>query len=250
MKRNWKILTFTAVLFFVAAACTVDLAEWKFWESEEPAPSLATFTPIPTQPSTSPDVAQPTAVPPTAVPVTPQQPSGPNTTAVGADCLPGVWQINHPSVVKYINDTMFGVQQYGFTPQSSEGKLELQIVPGNIFLKAEEFTVAVGVNVGDMANISAFSAAIDSDASANYTATDSQVALTDILYTAEGSITSLTATFTIDFYNLLNLAQSMGFAKDLPNPVTSQNMEYTCSGDQLTIVVNPFAFVTFDRVVE
>jgi hypothetical protein len=250
MKNKWILTLIAVVLILAAVACTVDLGEWKFWESgddTEPAPALGTFTPIPTlTPISEEDL--PTLTPTVVVPTV--TPSGPSTTATGAACLPGVWQINHESVVEYINLTMQGVEQFGFTPQSSDGKLELQISQGQVNLVADEFMVDVGVHVGQMANISAFSASIESDASANYSASDTQIALTGILYDADGAITSLVASFTVNFNDLLTLAQTLGFARGLPNPITSRTMNYTCSADELSIVVNPHASVSFDRVID
>jgi hypothetical protein len=252
MKHKWRLTIFAVVLVLAAVACTVDLGEWKFWENggeTDPAPSLGTFTPVPTlTPLSQEDLPTLTPTPTVVVPTV--TPSGPSTNATGASCLPGVWQINHESVINYIQLTMLGEKEYGFTPQGSEGKLELQISPGQVNLLAEEFTVDIGVTVGEMANISAFSTSILADASANYLASDTQIALTEIVYDANGNVTSLVASFTVNFDDLLSLAQTMGFARGLPNPITSRTMNYTCSGDVLTIVVNPYASVSFDRVID
>jgi hypothetical protein len=255
MKKNYRIGLISVALFIAAAACTIDLGMWKFWEkngAEEPAPDLATFTPVPTSTPISEGENDPTptytVVVPTVTPV--PTASGPSTTATGASCLPGVWQINHDSVTEYIYLTLIGVQQYGFSPQSSEGLLRLQISSGQIVLLAEDFTVGVGVNVGEIDNLSAFSASIDAEGFANYVATETQVALTDILYDADGTITSLSASFTVDFDDLLSLAQTLGFAEGIQNPVVSKVMTFRCSGDNLTVQVNPYSSVDFDRVVE
>jgi hypothetical protein len=252
MKHKWRITIFAAVLVLAAVACTVDLGEWKFWEKSdetEPAPSMPTFTPIPTlTPISQEDLPTLTPTPTVVVPTV--TPSGPSTNATGASCLPGVWHINHESVINYITLTMLGEREFGFSPQGSEGKLELQISPGQVNLLAEDFTVDIGVTVGEMANISAFSTSIVSDASANYLASDNQISLTGIQYDANGTITSLAASFTVNFDDLLSLAQTLGFARGLPNPITTRTMNYTCSGDVLTIVVNQHASVSFDRVID
>jgi hypothetical protein len=255
MKRNTRILFFAAALFFVAAACTVDLGEWKFWEKSDAndgaVPVLATFTPIPTLTSMDSTGATPTntVVVPTITPEPQPTSSTPSTTATGTLCLPGTWQINHDSVTNYIYLTMIGVEQYGFSPESSSGKLQLKIDQAQVVLEAEDFTVGVNVSVGSMSNLSAFSASIYAEGYATYVASDSQIVLTNILYDAEGDVTSLSATFTVDFKDLLDLAQTLGFARGLPNPITYRVMNYTCSGDTLTIKVNPYASVIFNRVL-
>jgi hypothetical protein len=255
MKRNSKLVLFAAVLFMAAAACTVDLGEWKFWEkssdTEEPSPALATFTPIPTLTPITQQEATPTftVVVPTITPEPQPTSSTPSTTATGVLCLPGTWQINHDSVNNYIYLTLIGVQEYGFSPQSSSGTLQLQIDQTQVVLQAEDFTVGVSVSVGSITDLAAFSASIDAEGYATYVASDSQIVLTNILYDAEGQVTSQNATFTMDFNELLSLAHTLGFARNIPNPITYRTMYYTCSGDTLSIKVNQYAWVIFDRVL-
>lgn len=255
MKTNWKLTILAAVLFVAAAACTVDLGVWKFWDQETDTeePSLATFTPIIPTLTPLPEVTEATPTEEVVVPtVTPAQAptsSTPSTNAVGAACLPGVWQINYESVINYIYLTMIGVNQYGFSPQGASGKLELHVAESQIALYADDFTVDVGVHVGEMTNLSAFSAAINAEGGAYYTATDSQVYLSGIVYDAEGTVTSLSASLTADFDDLFSLAQSLGFGEDIPASITYRTLNYSCGGDVLSIQVNPYASVIFDRVV-
>jgi hypothetical protein len=255
MKKNTKILFFAIALFLAAAACTVDLGDWKFWEksdaTEEPSPALSTFTPIPTLTPMDSAAATPTftVVVPTITPEPQPTSSTPSTTATGALCLPGTWQINHDSVTNYIYLTMIGIEQYGFSPKSSSGTLQLQIDQAQVVLMAEDFTVGVDVQVGEITDIGAFTASIDADGYATYVASYNQIVLTNILYDADGEVTSLSATFSVDFDDLLDLAQTLGFAEGISNPITYRVMYYTCSGDILTIQVNPYASVIFNRVL-
>ena len=119
----------------------------------------------------------------------------------------------------------------------------------SIVMLADEFTVGVGVNVGEMTDIGAFTAKINADGYATYVASDTQIVLSNILYDADGEVTFLSATFTVDFLDLLDLAHTMGFAENISNPVTYKVMNYTCGGDTLSIQVNPYASVIFNRVV-
>lgn len=255
MKTNTKMIAVLVVLLLTTTACELDLSAYKFWEFgevvDETGSTVATFTPIPTATPVPESQTDPTPTFTVVVPTITQAPtaSGPSTTATGASCLPGDWQINHESVTTYIRLSMLSVQEYGFTPQTSEGKLELQIHNGQIVLEAEDFTVGIGVNVGQIANLSAFSASIDAQGFATYYATDGQAALTNIMYDADGTVTSLSASLAVDFQDLLALAQTLGFARGLPASVTHHTISYTCSGDTLTIQVNPYAAVSFDRIL-
>ena len=242
------------VLVFALMACSLDscLGEEELEATQTSAfPVLPSATSIPTLdqgttgPSDFPTLApteEPTIVAPTA--------GSPSTSATGAACLPGTWQIDHQSVKNYMNLTMIGVGEYGYTPISSEGKLELQVSPGQINLLAENFKVSVGVSPGGVGSVTFSDVIIQSNGSATYTATDIQIFLSNLAYNAAGIIESPTASFSLDFNDLISIARDYGFYRTIEDTIkTSATLKFTCSGDTLTIVVNSYASVAFWRVL-
>ena len=247
-----------AALVLSMLACSLDLSQLGIGggNDADATDEPTTPTPIPTfifitiTPTPVEDGGAAPEVP-TNTPV-PAAPSGPSTTATGAVCLPGTWQIDHESVKNYIILSMIGFEEYGFSAKSVSGKMELQITPGQINILAEGFKVVIGVNVGGVADASLFSVSVNANGSASYTATDSVVSMTSITYNVVGTMESGesgTVSYSMDLDDLLNVAQDLGFAKDLPVPITERQIVYTCAGDTLTIVVNAHATVTFRRVV-
>lgn len=252
-KRKLKFSVFMLILAFAVMACSLESCSGD--EVPDPTatpffPALPSSTPLPlvgqetTGPSDFPTLA-PTAIPPLAAPT-----GSPSTSATGSACLPGTWQIDHQSVKNYMNLTMIGVGEYGFNPISSEGKLELQISPGQINLLAENFKVSVGVSPGGVGSVTYSDATIQSNGSAAYTATNTQISLSNITYNAVGILEGPTASFSADFNDLIKIARDYGFTRDMENTIkTSATLKYTCSGDTLTLVVNSYASVSFWRVL-
>lgn len=251
--RMLRIGLFVAFLAMATMSCELDLSRWGFGGDE----ATPTFTFAPTQISTlvpTIGLQTPTSTTegievPTAVPTNTPISGGPSTTASGAACLPGTWAIDHQSVINYMTLSMIGVGEFGFTALGSEGKLELQISPGQVNLLAENFKVMVGVNIGGVASINIFNVSVQANGSANYTASDTSIVLTGISYNAVGTMESA-ITFSMNFDQLFNTAKDLGFATGVTNPVTTATLTYTCSGDVLSIVVNPHAAVTFRRVIQ
>ncbi len=247
-KSKAKYALLKTVVVLVTLACSLNLSECGLGGGEATAtlPSLSSPTPIPTlQPTFDPNIFPPLLTP-TATIQSP--PSSPGSTASGAACLPGTWQIDHSSVINYMTLTMFGVGEFAFTPISSSGKLELQIIPGQIVLLAEYFKVDVGVNIGGVANVNINNVYIQANGHSNYIASDSSADLTNISYNAMGVMESTTGSFSVDLNDLLSIANAFGFARGLKVPVQSTKLHFTCSGDVLTIVVNKYASVTFYRI--
>ena len=87
---------------------------------------------------------------------------------------------------------------------------------------------------------------------------EDEIALIEIQYDADGEITTLSTDFGVDFNDLFLLAQAMDFGMRAPRlwwghpdpSFTSHAMNYTCGGNTLTIDMNQYADVTFDRVNE
>jgi hypothetical protein len=249
-KRTIKFSLLITLLAVATLACSLDLSEWGFGGDEATAtnPPVLSPTPIPTlQPTVGPGDLPPLATA-TSTQTIPQPPGGPGSTASGAACLPGTWHVDHSSVINYMTLTMFGVGEFDFTPIASGGKLELQIVPGQVILLAEYFKVDVGVNIGGVANVNINNVYIHANGHANYSASDSRVDLTNISYNAMGTMESSTGSFSVDINDLLSVAQAFGFARGMQLPIQSTSVSYTCSGDILTIVVNAYASVTFIRI--
>ncbi|TES89882.1 MAG: hypothetical protein E3J88_05160 [Anaerolineales bacterium] len=247
-----KIGLFAAFLSIATMSCELDLSRLGFGGGE----ATPTYTYAPTQISTPvPTIGLQTptstteGIVATVVPTNTSIPSGPSTTASGAACLPGTWAIDHQSVINYMTLSMIGVGEFGFTALGSEGKLELQISPGQVNLLAENFKVKVGVNIGGVASINIFNVSVQANGSANYTASNTSILFTGISYNAVGTMESA-ITFSMNFDQLLNTAKDLGFAAGVTNPVTTVTLIYTCSGDIMSIVVNPHASVTFHRVIQ
>jgi hypothetical protein len=239
------------LLATAAIACTIDFTGWGFGGEEATAtfPPVPTATPIPTlQPTTEPGVVPPPTQPPPTQPPPTQPYDGPGSKALGVYCLPGTWQMDHSSVINYMNLSMIGVDEYGFTPLGSEGKLELQIIPGHINLLAENFKVDIGVNIGGVANVNINDFYMQANGSANFTGDDAELFLTEVTYDVSGTIVSSIGTFNMDLFDLLSVAYALGFAGDIHHPTYSTRFDYSCSGDILTIVVNEFASVSFYRI--
>lgn len=247
-KRTVRYVLLKTVVVLVTLACSMNLSECGLGGGEATAtiPSLPSPTPIPTFLPTF----DPGSLPPllTPTPTTQSPPSSPGSTASGAACLPGTWQVDHSSVINYMTLTMFGVGEFNFTPISSSGKLELQIIPGQIVLLAENFKVDVGVNIGGVANVNINNVYIQANGHSNYIATNSKANLSSISYNAMGVMESTTGSFSVDINDLLTIANAFGFARGVDVPIQSQNLKFTCSGDVLTIVVNKYASVTFYRI--
>jgi hypothetical protein len=242
-RKTIRVGLLAALLAIGLAACTINLSGGG--DGGEPTatlPPVPTFTDIPLQPTAPPTDLPPIPGAPTDTPFV-----GPGSTATGAACLPGTWQIDHPSVLNYMTLSMLGVGEFDFTPLASSGKLELQIIPGQINLLAENFKVDIGVNIWGVANVNVNNVYIQANGAAAYTATDSQVDLTGITYNVIGTLESATASFSLDIEDLLNIAHALGFAGDVNHPYETHKFYYTCSGDILSIVVNEFASVSFNR---
>jgi len=218
-----KLISWAFFLFLAVLACNLELPDFRI------------------------DQNQPTGPNATADLLTPGGAITPTPGDSGAACLPGTWQIDHESVIEYMGDTMAGVGETAYTPLSSEGKLELQIESREITLVAEDFKVNVGVKLGGDPDAASNETNVQADASANYLASDTQINLTDISYTVEGTLKSDNRLYNMDLEDLLVIANTYGFARDLSLPVESTFFSYTCSGDILSIVVNDFASVSFNR---
>ncbi len=249
-KRKVKLSIFILVLMFVVMACSLDSCSG----DDEPDstqtatyPALATSTPLSDDGQETPDPSDfPTLTPTSAAPTE----GSPSTSATGAACLPGTWQIDHQSIQNYMTLTMIGVGEYGFNPISSEGKLELQISPGQVILLAENLKIKVGVSPGGVGSVTNSDAIIQSNGSAAYTASDTNILLSAVTYNAVGILESPTAAFSVDFTDLISIARDYGFYRTMENIIkTSASMIYTCAGDTLTIVVNSYASVSFWRVL-
>jgi hypothetical protein len=251
-KRTLKLVFIKTLVVLVTLACSLNLSECGLdgGEATAPFPSLSSPTPIPTLQSTfDPGILPPLPTATHTQDSAPQPPpSGPGSTASGAACLPGTWHVDHSSVINYMTLTMFGVGEFDFTPISSSGKLELQIIPGQIVLLAEYFKVDVGVNIGGVANVNVNNIYIQANGHGNYSASDSKVDLTNISYNSMGTMESTTGSFSMDMNDLLTIANAFGFARGKEVPIQSTSVNYTCSGDILTIVVNKYASVTFVRI--
>jgi hypothetical protein len=243
-RRTIRVGSLVSLLAIVLSACTINLGGGG--EPTATLPPVPTYTQISSQPTEQP-ITQPTDTLP--LPETPTNTpfTSPGSTATGAACLPGTWQIDHPSVLNYMTLSMFGVGEFDFTPLASEGKLELQIIPGQINLLAENFKVDIGVNIWGVANVNINNIYVQANGAAAYTATDSKVDLTGITYNVMGTLQSATASFSLDIDDLLNIAHALGFASDVKLPYETHSFHYTCSGDILSIVVNEFASVSFNR---
>jgi hypothetical protein len=219
-----KLILWIILLSFAALACNLELTQFGIGQRE----------------------ATETAFSPTSTTVfTPGD--GPNSGVSGAACLPGTWQIDHESVIDYMADTMEGVGEEGFTPLTSDGKLSLVIETREVNLAAVAYQVDVGVNIGGKVNANSNKVTVRADASAKYLASDTQINLTEITYDVGGTLESDTGLFTLDMDDLLVIANTYGFARDLSLPIQSTYFSYTCSGDVLTIQVNPYAAVSFKR---
>lgn len=168
------------------------------------------------------------------------------STATGAACMPGTWQIDHDSVVNYLNQSMSGRGVTTFTPLSVEGKLELQIGPDQINAVAEDFKIRLGINLVGISNVSEFDVVVDSTGNAIYDASDIYMTLTEMTYAVQGSMDYALASFSMDLNALLEIANSLGFAKNM-QPVTTKGLESTCEGDVMTLVINQYASVIFRR---
>lgn len=219
-----KLILWIILLSFAALACNLELTQFGIGQKE------ATET---------------KSSPTSALILTPVGGSSLGTS--GAACLPGTWQIDHESVIDYMADTMEGVGEEGFTPLTSEGKLSLVIETREVTLAAVAYQVDVGVNIGGKVNANSNKVTLQADANAKYLASDTQINLTEIIYDVGGTLESDTGLFALDMDDLLVIANTYGFARDLPLPIQSTYFSYTCSGDVLTIEVNPYAAVAFNR---
>jgi hypothetical protein len=219
-----KFILWVILLVFAALACNLELTQFGIGQKEA---SETEYSPTST------------------ATVTPG--GGPSSGVSGAACLLGTWQVDHESVIDYMADTMDGVGEEGFTPLTSEGKLSLVIETREVTLAAVDYQVDVGVNIGGKVNANSNKVTVRADASANYLASDTQINLTEITYDVGGTLESDTGLFTLDIDDLLVIANTYGFARDLTLPIQSTYFSYTCSGDVLIIVVNPYAAVSFER---
>jgi hypothetical protein len=216
-------------LFLTALACSLELPQFGAEQKEPTGTHPAAYLLTPSNRITP-------KVTPTSMP-----------EVSGAACLPGVWQIDHESVIEYMRDTMTGVGEMGYTPLSSVGKLELQIETRAVTLVAENFLLNVGVNVVEDPQVTFNEITIQANATGNYLASDAQINFTDISYTVEGTLRFDGGFYNMAVEDLVNIANIYGFARDITLPVQTVFFSYTCSGDVLTIEVNPYAEVMFRR---
>jgi len=222
-RRPIQSILWAFPLFLAVLACNLELPDFRINQNEA------------------------TGTNPVVNTLTPSSGVTPTAGDSGAACLPGTWQIDHESMIEYMGDTMAGVGETGYTPLSSEGKLVLQIESRKITLVAEDFKVNVGVKVGGDPDAASNETNVQADVRANYLASDTQINLTDISYTVEGILKSDNRLYNMDLEDLLVMENTYGFARDLSLPVESTFFSYTCSGDILSIVVNDFASVSFNR---
>jgi hypothetical protein len=222
-RRPIQLILWVFPLFFAVLACNLELPELRIGQNEPTETNLVVDT------------------------LTPGSAITPTPGDSGAACLPGTWQVDHESVIEYMRDTMAGVGETAYTPLSSEGKLELQIESREITLVAEDFKINVGVKVGGDPDAASNETSVQADVRANFLASGTQINLTDISYNIEGTLNSDNRLYNMELEDLLVMANTYGFARDLSLPVESTFFSYTCSGDTLSIVVNDFASVSFNR---
>lgn len=166
---------------------------------------------------------------------------------IGAACIPGTWQIDHDSVLNYIAQSMTARGVTTFTPLSVTGKMELQIGEGQINAVAEDFKIRFGLNLIGISNLSEFDVIVDSAGNSSYDASDIYMTLTDMTYDVQGMMEYAFASFSMDLNELLEIANSLGFAKNSPM-VTTIGLESNCNQDVMTIAINQYASVIFRRV--
>ncbi|MGD8456537.1 MAG: hypothetical protein PVF83_09145 [Anaerolineales bacterium] len=224
-----RLILWAIPLFLAGFACNAQLPEFGFGQKTATGTHPAAYLLTPANritPKITPTATQPVS---------------------GAACLPGVWQADHDSVIEYMSDTMLGVGESGYTPSSSEGKLEVEIKAREVSFTVENYLLNVDVSIEEDPEVTYNEVAIQANATANYLASDSQINFTDISYSIEGSLEFDGGFYNMEIEDLINIANIYGFARDVTLPVQTLYFSYSCSGDILTIKVNPFAEMVFTR---
>ncbi len=241
-------------------------------------PGAATATSLP--PTT--DVTFPTSTPTTAgggevipsptddwlVPPTPEAtvtPGDSSTNAYGEACLPGTWKIDQNSVKDYINDSMAHYDYDEFAAKSVSGNLSVTFnTDGTVGMSARDFSVVLGVESGAFSDFTNFTFIAQSSGAAYYAVDDDVdndvyvLKITNAAYdanavlqkTPKDSSAQSRLAVNLSLSDLLDFAQSMGFAKDFSTNLRAQNLLYECEGDVLVIQLNSVGEIKFTRVIE
>jgi hypothetical protein len=99
---------------------------------------------------------------------------------------------------------------------------------------------------------------IQASGAGNYTATDTLISTTNNVYDANAVIfktpkdpdATSPITVSANLQDLINFAQSAGFAEDLDGNISSKKFKYNCTGDTMLAQINSVAYVTFFRLTE
>ncbi|MBN2503031.1 MAG: hypothetical protein JXB38_19785 [Anaerolineales bacterium] len=202
------------------------------------------------------------------VPPTPEAtvtPGDSSTNAYGEACLPGTWKIDQNSVKDYINDSMAFYDYDEFAAKSVAGILSITFnTDGTVGMSARDFSVVLGVESGAFSDFTNFTFIAQSSGAAYYAADDDAdddtyvLEITNAAYDANAVLQKTPKdasaqsrlSVKLSLNDLLDFAQSMGFAKDFSTSMRAQNLLYECEGDTLVIQLNSVGDVTFIRVIE
>jgi hypothetical protein len=197
------------------------------------------------------------------VPPTPQATTTPgdsSTNAYGAACLPGTWKIEQSSVINYINKSIADYGSEQFVAKSVGGTLSITFnTDDTVGMSARDFSVTLGVNEGAFSDFANFTFVIQSSGAAYYDADDEDtLEITNAAYDANAVLQKTPKdasapnplAVSLSLGELLDFAQSLGFAKDYSTIIQAQDFSYNCTGDTLVIPLNSVGYVTFVRVLE
>ena len=267
-KKVSTLFWIIAMLALATSACS--------WSDLFPGTATATQPPLAT------DVTFPTSTPTSAagdevipnptddwlVPPTPEAtvtPGNASTNAYGEACLPGTWKIDQNSVKDYINDSIAYYDYDEFAAKSVSGNLSVTFnTDGTVGMSARDFSVVLGVESGVFSDFTNFTFIAQSSGAAYYAADDDAdndvyvLEITNAAYDANAVLqktpkdTSAQSRLAVNLSlsDLLDFAQSMGFAKDFSTSMRAQNLFYECEGDTLVIQLNSVGEVKFVRVIE
>lgn len=160
----------------------------------------------------------------------------------GSACLPGTWTVSKEAIQSYIGSTLMG-NGASSTVGVLEGSGSLQITDTQMFAAAQNVNVqltSVGID---------YTASGSGTASANYTANESVITLTGIVYSGEATLVEPLRTSALDLTGVLKFVQSLGFATGFSTLPLESNLPYTCTSNVLTVRINPHATVNLVRIV-
>jgi hypothetical protein len=236
-----KLLLISAILLLVGISCQQAQEQIQQPAAVVENPVTPTvWVELPTA-GVEPAVATPISMLPTPIMFETATPMAEQSLDSGKECVQGYWTVKPASLQTYANLTIQGSKLVDLTPSAVTGSNSILITYDQIYIVVDNLKVDLS------ANNSTINIVINGTVSAHYSINKTRFKVNTIVYDLSGTLIEPAQTSTLDLNGLFNLARYLGFGLDYSKPPITENVRYTCQGDQLLLDMNDHANLTLTR---